>query len=101
MPTFNNGVERAFGEIIVGVISSAILLAFLNLVISSQILFIILYIVGIITLVKLMPHWSTIYLLGWLFGIYMLSSVLDIIQLIIFILAPIAILGLRIKKIFE
>lgn len=100
MSAFNNGVERAFGEILIGIISSTFLLAVLNLVISNQILFIVIYLTGILALVKLMPRWSTTYLLGWLFGVYIFSSILDIIQLIIFILAPITIFGYRIKKLF-
>ncbi|MFQ5800387.1 MAG: hypothetical protein ACE5HH_01540 [Candidatus Hydrothermarchaeales archaeon] len=100
MSRFESGAERAFGEIIGGVVTSAVLISFVESGILSPILFILLGIAGIVGLMSIMPYWSTTYLLGWLFGLllFLQAGLIGSFELIILIGIPLVILIKRLTK---
>ena len=103
MSKFEYGLRRAITEAIMGAITSAILLAFINsgnLDPSYSLLFQLLNIVGIIGLIQAMPYWGTTYLIGWLIGTFIMydSGLIGTFELLIYIGVSILILIRRISK---
>lgn len=106
MPGFEYGVRRAFLEIISGLITSAVLIAFVRsglLDPSYVLLFILLNLVAIISLILVMPYWGTTYLLGWMFALLILfrSGLIGALEFIVYFGVPLLILIKRITKSLE
>lgn len=106
MPGFEYGIKRAFTEVISGIVTSAIILAFLNSGILDPTFvfwFKLLNIVGIITLIIVMPLWGTTYLVGYGVGLWMLfnAGLVGIPELILYMGIIGITLVLRIKSMLE
>lgn len=77
MPSEEHGLARAITEILGGFITSTILSAFVSSGIldpSSLLLFHLLNAILIVSLLLKMKYWGTSYLLGWLFGLLLMSQ---------------------------
>ncbi len=77
MSRLEYGFKRAVTEIIGGFISSLILDGFVEsgaIPVSYMLLFHILNVVGTVTLILVMPFWATTYIIGWFFGLFILSG---------------------------
>jgi len=76
IPSFGNGLERAFAECVSGLITVAVVQSLLAS--SGNIVTIIvvnlIFIAGIIFLIDIIPYWSITYLLGWIIGIIFLGT---------------------------
>jgi hypothetical protein len=106
MNGFESGANRAIGEIIGGFVTSIIVytLASSGLVPPSYVLlFGLINIFGIIALLLAMPLWGFTYLLGWMFGVYLMlqSGLIGILEAILYIGIPIVVLVLRVRSWFE
>jgi len=106
MSAFGYGIRRATAEVVGGIITSSILIAFVNsglLDPSYKLLFSLLNVVGVITLILAMPYWGTTYLLGWFFGLWIMfsSGLVGILELLVYLGVPLAILIIRILKFME
>ena len=102
MNGFEYGFKRAFVEIIGGIVTSIIVTAFTNsglLDPSYVLLFNLLNVFGIIMLLLVMPYWGITYLMGWLFGLFILlqSGLIGILEFVIYLVVSLAILIIRIK----
>ena len=103
MPGFEHGYRRAVSEVIIGVITAAILNAFISsglLDPSFALYFKLLNMLSLIILVIAMPYWGTIYLMGWLFGLIIMakSGLVGILDFIIYFGIPLTILIIRLCK---
>lgn len=106
MPGFEHGYKRAVSEIIGGIVTSAMLNAFIltEVIDSSWVLYFkLLNMFGLITLILAMPYWGTIYLLGWLIGLFILSKsgLVGFLDFVIYFGIPLMILFIRLIKKFE
>lgn len=106
MSTFGYGARRAIAEVVGGIVTSAMVVAFINsglLDPSYILLFHLMNLAGIFTLILAMPFWGTTYLLGWLFGLWIMSQsgLVGILELLIYLGASLAILIIRISKFME
>ena len=102
---FNYGLERAFSEIIGGILTSIIVTSLVStgLFPSYFIWFFHLSnIVGMIILIQKMPYWATSYIIGWLIGVIILAStgLLEIIDILIYFV-PLLYLVYRLYKRFH
>jgi hypothetical protein len=63
-------------------------------------LFKLISIVAVVSLILAVPYWGTGYLLGWLFGVFILveSGLVGILDFVVYFLAPFAILLIRFMK---
>lgn len=94
------GFKRAIGEVITGVVTSAIVDAFATsglLPSTYLLLFGLLNVIGIAALVFAMPFWGVTYLLGWIFRIWVMASsgLIGILEIILYVGVPIAVLIVR------
>jgi hypothetical protein len=101
MNGFLYGAKRAVNEIISGVITSLIINAFVISGFLTQdfiFLFGLLNVIGVTTLIFGMFYWGITYLLGWIFGVWLLlnSGLIGIIDIIIYLGIPIVVLILKI-----
>lgn len=97
----NYGIKRAIGEIVSGIVTSAIVNAFVSsgLLPSGYVfLFGLINMIGTITLILSMPYWGVTYTLGWILGVYLMaqSELIGILEVIIYLGVPIAVLIFRI-----
>jgi len=78
MPNLESGFKRAITEVVTGVIVVVIIDAVVNFykVGWITILFNVLSIILIIFLIDKIKYWSIGYLIGWLFGLALISSLL-------------------------
>ena len=100
MPTGEHGLKRAITEIVGGFITSAIISAFVKSGIldpSFILLFHLLNVIFIISLLLKMKYWGTSYLLGWLFGLLLMSQtgLVGTLELLIYFAVPIIYLIIR------
>jgi len=103
---FEYGYRRAIAEIFGGIVTSALVDALLlsGIITPSLILYIkLLNMISLVTLILAMPYWGTGYLIGWLFGLLLMarSGLVNIIELIIYTIIPVAVLLIRVMKFFE
>ena len=106
MNVFKYGTKRAIGEIISGFVTSIIVDAFASsglLPPSYVFLFGLINVLGTITLILTMPVWGITYLFGWMIGVYLMfqSGLIGILESILYLGIPIAILLFRIKSWLE
>ena len=99
---FDYGLERAFSEIIGGLVTTIIISSFIStgLIPSYFIwLFHLLNIVDMIVLIQKMPYWATSYSVGWLIGVIILTNagLLTILDILINFI-PLAYLVYRLLK---
>lgn len=99
---FDYGLERAFSEIIGGLVTTIIISSFIStgLIPSYFIwLFHLLNIVDMIVLIQKMPYWATSYSVGWLIGVIVLTNtgLLTILDILINFI-PLAYLVYRLLK---
>lgn len=99
---FDSGLDRAFSEIVVGLIVPIII----STVVSTGIVpfyfiwfFHLLSIIDMISLIREMSLWATSYIFGWLFGIiiFAYSGLIGIIDFLIY-LVPLGYLGYKLFK---
>jgi hypothetical protein len=77
MPKFEYGFNRAVKEIIGGLVSSVFVEAFVSSGLippSFMLLFHLSNAIGTLFLILAMPFWATAYILGWLFGLWVMSE---------------------------
>jgi len=103
MPRAEHGFKRAVSEIIGGMVTGVVLNAFISsgLLQPSQVfMFKIINLLGTITMILAMPYWGTTYLLGWLYGLYVMAKagLVGIGDFIIYFGIPLCILFYRIAK---
>lgn len=106
MNGFEYGVKRAIGEVIGGLITSVIVSAFASSGLLSPayvLLFGLINVIGTVALILVMPYWGTTYLIGWLFGLWILlqSGLIGILEVVIYFGIPLAILVIRIVNWLE
>jgi hypothetical protein len=99
--SFEYGLKRALGEVISGIATSAIVDAFLNsgsLPPASAGLFGIMNMASTVVLLLAMPFWGTVYLVGWMFGLWIMlqTGLLGILEAFVFFGVPLAILVFRV-----
>lgn len=99
--SFEYGLKRALGEVASGIVTSAVVDAFLSsgsLPPASAVLFGIMNMVSTVVLLLAMPFWGTVYLVGWLFGLWIMlqAGLLGILEAFVFFGVPLAILVIRI-----
>jgi hypothetical protein len=101
MPKFENGLKRAFGEIIGGVITSSLLTAFLKSGVIPWYYVIFIEVAGTIALFLAMKYWGTTYHVGWIFGILLLSisGLVGPVEFVLFLIIPIIIVLIRVFEI--
>ena len=104
MSKFGYGVRRTISEIVAGIVTSTILVVFVNsglLNPSFMLLFHLINILSTIALIFAMPFWATNYILGWLFGLWIMfsSGLVGISELLVY-LVPLVILIIRFLKKF-
>jgi hypothetical protein len=102
MSKFGYGVGRAISEIVAGIVTSTILVAFMNsglLNPSFMLLFHLINILSTIALIFAVPFWATSYILRWLFGLWIMfsSRLVGILELLVY-LVPLIILIIRFLK---
>ncbi len=102
---FDYGLNRAFSEIIGGLVASILLSIFVStgLIPSYFIwLFHLLNIVDMIFLIQKMPYWATSYSVGWLFGVIILANtgLLTIIDIMINLIPLVFFVYRLLKKIY-
>ncbi|RLI11896.1 hypothetical protein DRO25_01125 [Candidatus Bathyarchaeota archaeon] len=101
--SFEYGLRRVMGEIVSGIVTSAIVDSFLNaglLPPAYATLFSVLNMLGTISLILAMPFWGTIYLIGWRFGLWIMlqTGLVGVGEAIIYFGVPLAVLIVRILK---
>lgn len=106
MSAFGYGARRAIAEVVGGIVTSSIVIAFINsglLDPSYTLLFHLLNVVGIVSLILTMPYWGTTYLIGWLFGLWIMSEsgLVGILELLVYLGVPLVVLILRLLKVLE
>jgi len=70
---FDESISAAISEIVVGLIPPIIISSFIGAGLGDFVwIFHIASIVGTTVLILEMPHWATTYIIGWLFGIFIL-----------------------------
>lgn len=99
MSRLEHGFRRAVTEIVGGIVFSAIMVAFASsgLIPDSFVLiFHLLNVLSTILLIFTIPFWTTSYIIGWLFGLWIMSSsgLIGILELLIY-LVPLVILVIR------
>jgi len=104
MSRFEYGMKRAISEIVAGIITSTVLIAFVNSELlnpSFMLLFHLINILSTIALIFAMPFWATSYILGWLFGLWIMfsSGLVGILEFLVY-LVPLVILIIRFLKKF-
>lgn len=73
--SFGYGMRRAIGEVVAGIVTSVLVGAFVSsglLPPAYAVLFGILNMLGTVTLILAMPYWGTVYLFGWLLGLFIM-----------------------------
>jgi hypothetical protein len=101
MNGFRYGAKRAVNEIISGFITSLIIDGFaISGFLTPDFIFLfgLLNVIGVTTLILTMFYWGITYLLGWIFGVWLLlnSRLIGIIDIIIYLGIPIVVLILKI-----
>ena len=99
---FDSGFNRAFSEIVVGLIIQIIISSFFSIgLIPSYFIwfFHLLSIIDMLSLIKETSFWATSYVVGWLFGVIILtySGLLTIIDFLIYLIP----LGLLVYKMLK
>ena len=102
MSKFEYGMKRAISEMMAGIITSTILIAFVNSELlnpSFMLLFHLINILSTIALIFAVPFWATNYILRWLFGLWIMfsSQLVGILELLVY-LVPLIILIVRFLK---
>jgi hypothetical protein len=104
MPEFKHGNARAISETATGIVIGILLSALAStgfIPLSYIFLFKLISIVAVVSLVLAMPYWGTGYLLGWLFGVFVLveSGLVGILDFfIVYFLVPFAVLLIRVYE---
>jgi len=103
MPGYEYGLRRALMEVVGGLITSSVLLAFRNSGLLSPsyfLLFDLASIAGMVLLIFAMPYWGTTYLLGWLTGLGLMFNygLMGTLEFVAYLLFGLAILAMRILK---
>lgn len=103
MPRAEHGFARAVSEVVVGFITSALLnaLASTEMMPSSYLLpFKLLNLTLTFGFILAVPYWGTGYLLGWLFGLGIMSQsgLVDPLDFVIYFIIPLMVLVMRILK---
>ena len=106
MSKLEYGFKRAVSEIIGGFVSSVVLEVFVNaglVPVSYMLLFHALNALGTLVLILAMPFWATTYIIGWLFGLWVMSQsgLLSVIDYLVYLVPLMFVLGLRIWKLFS
>ena len=106
MPSFRYGIRRAITEVVSGIVTSGILIAFVDSGLLDPFytfLFNLLNMAGTASLILMMPFWGTTYLLGWMFGLVIMldCGLVGILELMLYLIVPVSILILRILKSIE
>jgi len=100
MPSFESGLKRAIAEVITGIITLVIIETVLNSYKVGWLMIIvnIISIILIIFLIDKIPFWSLTYLLGWLFGLALLSSLLSLWEIILYFVIGVPLLIIKFKN---
>lgn len=103
MPTFGRGSQRAFGEVVGGIVTSLLLATFVNSGIlkdSDVFVFNLINMMATVVLILAMPYWGTLYLLGWAFALYILlnAGMMGAFEFVVYFGVPLIILIIRIAK---
>ncbi len=99
---FEDGLNRALLEIVLGLIIPIIISSLVSTGQFPSYFILILYLIsigGMISLIREMSFWATSYIVGWLFGIFILanSGLLTPIDILIYLI-PIVFLVYRLLK---
>ncbi len=106
MPRMEHGFERAISEIFSGFLIGVLIqiLSEIKIVpynIHDYILSLkLIEFLGLVSLVYVTPYWGTGYLIGWLFGVYIMAKagLLGISELIFYFVIPLIVLLARFAK---
>lgn len=96
--SFGRGMERAVGEIVGGILTSAIvnavIIAFSSVYGTAfAVFFIALYsALSTYVLIHKMPHWGTIYIIGWILGVVIIGYIDPLDATIYFVVSLIVLL---------
>ncbi len=102
MSGFESGFQRVITEVVGGIITIVLIEAVLNFYKVGW-LMILVNIISIILIIFLMDkitYWSITYLLGWFFGLAVLSSLLSPWEIILYIIIGVPLLYLKIRNRF-
>jgi hypothetical protein len=101
MSEFERGMRKLFVVVITNLIVSGVVNVLITspdpLISQCGFLFAIVNTIGTIGLVLGMPYWGTVYLLGWMFGMYLLvqSGSIENFYLVIYLGIPLTVLIYR------
>ena len=106
MSKLEYGFKRAVSEVIGGFVNSIVLEAFVDaglIPVPYMWLFHISNALGTLMLILFMPVWATTYIIGWLFGLWVMSQsgLLSVIDYLVYLVPLMFVLGLRIWKRFS
>ncbi len=106
MPRFEHGYKRAISEVIESSIAAIILSVFVSQGVLDQswlLYFKLLNMLVSIFLILVVPYWGTGYLIGWLFGLWILSQsgLVGFWDFVFYFGIPLVVLVGRIIKEFE
>jgi hypothetical protein len=96
-------LSRAIGEVIGGYATSFVVDNFLKsglLPPEYVLLFCVLNMFATAAFILALPYWGTVYLIGWLFGlgIMLQTGLVGVLDAVVYFVAPLAVLVLRILK---
>jgi len=103
---FTDGMGNALYEIVFGLVFAALIAAFVSAGLIPQTYLLIFFLLnGLATAAFLLflPLSSFAYLIGWLFGMYMMlqGGILEIWDIILYILPPLAVIASKIANLFS
>jgi uncharacterized membrane protein len=103
MPNIESGFKRAITEVITGIITIAIIEVILDIYKVGWLIILIniISIILIIFLIDKITYWSIVYLLGWLFGLAMLSSLLAPWEIVLYFIIGVPLLIIKFKNKLE
>jgi hypothetical protein len=101
--SLGHGMERAMEEIIGGIVTSVIVDAFVGTGLLPPVyavLFSVLNIVGTIAFILAVPYWGTVYLFGWLFGLWIMlqTGMVGTLDAAVYFGVPLVVLVIRFWK---
>jgi hypothetical protein len=101
--SFEYGLKRVLGEVVSGIVTSVVVDAFLGLGLlppATALLFGFMNMMSTVILVLAMPFWGTVYVVGWLVGLWIMlqAGLIGILDAAIYFGVPLVVLILRIWK---
>jgi len=106
---FQEGLARAITEIVVGLIPPIVLSAAFNSELFPSVYIWVFYLIsGVISLIgildffKEMSFWGISYIIGWIFGVFLLldTGLLELTDFLVYFIAPLGYLVYKIIKFF-